>query len=44
MLLKNGRERAPEGMKSLGQNGNVVQLWMCLEVNVKSNAVKKNIE
>ena len=34
---------APEGMKMLRQSGNNAQLWMCLVVKVKSNAVKNNI-
>ena len=34
---------APERMKQLGQSGNDAQLWMCLVVKVKSNAVKNNI-
>ena len=32
-----------ELQKRLGQNGNVAQLWMCLEVKVKSDTVKTNI-
>ena len=35
--------RAPEKMKRLGQNGNDVQLEICLVVKVKSDAVKNNI-
>ena len=34
---------APEGMQRLGQSGNDTQLWMCLVVKVKSDAVKNNI-
>ena len=34
---------APERMKQLGQSRNDTQLWMCLVVKVKSNAVKNNI-
>ena len=34
---------APERMKQLGQSGNDAQLWMCLVVKVKSNALKNNI-
>ena len=30
-------------MKQLGQSGNDSQLWMCLVVKVKSNAVRNNI-
>ena len=36
-------ETAPEGMKRLGQSGNNAQLWMCLVVKVKSDAIKNNI-
>ena len=43
MLLKKSREIAPEGMKKLSQNRNNIQLWMCLVVKVKSDAVKNNI-
>ena len=32
-----------EGMKQLGQGGNTAQLWLCLVVKVKSDAVKNNI-
>ena len=34
---------APERMKRLGQSRNDTQLWMCLVVKVKSNAIKNNI-
>ena len=34
---------APERMKVLGQSRNDAQLWMCLVVKIKSNAVKNNI-
>ena len=37
------REIAPEGMKRLSQSRNNAQLWMCLVVKVKSDAVKNNI-
>ena len=37
------RETAPEGMKRLSQSRNNTQLWMCLVVKVKSNAVKNSI-
>ena len=33
---------APERMKRLGQRGKDTQLWMCLVVKVKSDAVKNN--
>ena len=44
MLLEESREIAPEGMKRLSQSENSAQLWMCLMVEVKSDAVKSNIE
>ena len=31
-----------ERMKRLGQSGNNAQLWMCLVVKVKSDAIKNN--
>ena len=34
---------APEGMKRLSQSRNNTQLWICLVVRVKSNAIKNNI-
>ena len=34
---------APERMKRLSQRGNSTQLWICLVVKVKSDAVKNNI-
>ena len=43
MLLEKSREIAPERIKRLGQGRNDVQLWMCLVVKVKSDAVKNNI-
>ena len=33
----------PERMKRLSQSRNYVQLWMCLVVKAKLNAVKNNI-
>ena len=42
LLEKNG-EIAPEGIKKLSQSDNIIQLWMCLVVKVKPNAVKNNI-
>ena len=39
-LLEKSREIAPEGIKRLSQSGKNTQLWMCLVVKVKSNAVK----
>ena len=43
MLLEKSGEIVPEGVKGLSQNGNNAQLWMCLVVKVKSDAVKSNI-
>ena len=45
---KDGKSRgqlltAPERKKRLGQTRNNAQLWMCLVVKVKSNAVRNNI-
>ena len=34
---------APERMKQLNQSRNDAQLWMCLVVKVKSDAIKNNI-
>ena len=34
---------ASEGMKQLGQHRNDAQLWICLVVKAKSDAVKNNI-
>ena len=42
MLLEKSREIPPEGIKGPSQNINNVQLWMCLVVNVTSDAVKNN--
>ena len=42
MPLEKSGEIAPEGMKRPGQNGNNAQLYMCLVVKVKSDAVKNN--
>ena len=43
MLLEKSGEIVPEGVKRLSQSGNNAQLWMCLVVKVKSDAVKSNI-
>ena len=43
MLLEKSKDIAPEGMKRLSQSGNNTQLWMCLVVKVKSDAVKNNV-
>ena len=39
MLLGKTREIAPEEMKWLGQSRNNAELWMCLVVKVKSDAI-----
>ena len=46
MLLEKTRGQlllAPERLKQLSQSGSDAQLWMCLVVKVKSDAVKNNI-
>ena len=43
MLLDKSREIAPKGMKKLSESRHNAQLWKCLVVKVKSNAVKNNI-
>ena len=43
MLLEKSREIAPEGMKKLSQSVSNTQLWMCLKVKVKFDAVKNSI-
>ena len=40
MELEKSGEIVPEGVKRLSQSGNSAQLWMCLVVKVKSDAVK----
>ena len=40
MLLEKSRETAPEGMKRLSQSKNNAQLYKCLVVRVKSDAVR----
>ena len=40
MLLEKNREIAPEGMRKLNQSGNNAQLWMCLVVRKKFNAMQ----
>ena len=42
MLLEKSGEIVPEAMKRLNQSGNDAQLWMCLVVEVKSDAVKNS--
>ena len=43
ILLEKSREIAPEGMKKLSQSVSNTQLWMCLKVKVKFDAVKNSI-
>ena len=43
MLLEKSGEIAPEEMKRLSQSRNNAQLWMCLVVKVKSNALENSI-
>ena len=42
-LLGKSKEIAPERMKRLNGRGKNTQLWMCLVVKVKSDAIKNNI-
>ena len=41
MLLEESKESALEAVKRLSHSRNDTQLWMCLVVKVKSDAVKK---
>jgi len=34
---------APQIMKKLGQSGNGAQMWMCLVMKGRSDAIKNNI-
>ena len=43
VLLEKSGEIAPERMKRLSQSGPGAQLWRCLVVQVKSDAVKNDI-
>ena len=43
MLLEKSGEITPERRKRWSQSENNAQLWMWLMIEVKSNAVKKNI-
>ena len=43
MLLEISGEIVQEEMKRLSQSGNNSQLWVCLVVKVKSDALKNNI-
>ena len=43
VLLEKSGEIAPERMKRLSQRGNNAQLWKCLVVREKSDAINNNI-
>jgi len=43
MLLEKSEEIAPGEMKRLSQSRSNAQLWMCLVVKVKSDAVNNDI-
>jgi len=43
MLLEKSGEIAQERMKRLRQSENTTQLWMCLVMQVKSDAVKNSV-
>ena len=43
ILLEKSGKIASEGIKRLNQSGSNAQLWMCLVVKVKSDAVKNSI-
>ena len=43
MLLKKRGQIAPKRMKKLSQSGSNAQLWLCLVVEVNSDAAKNNI-
>ena len=46
MLLGKSRRQlliAPETVRQLGQSRNDAQLWICLVVKVKFNAIENNI-
>ena len=42
ILLEKSGEIAPEGKKRQSQSGNNAQLWVCLVMKVKSDAVKNS--
>ena len=42
MLLGKSREIVRERMKRLSQSGNDAQLWMCLVMKIKSDAIKNS--
>ena len=43
MLLERSGEITPERPKRLSQRENNAQLWMCLVMEAKSDAIKSNI-
>ena len=43
MVLEKSEEIAPVRMKRLSQSKNNMQLWMCLVMEIKSDALKNNI-
>ena len=43
MLLKKSRETAAKRMERLDQGGKATQLWTCLLVTVRFDALKNNI-
>ena len=43
ICYQKNREIAPERMRRLSQSGKDMQLWMCLVVKLKSDAIKNNI-
>ena len=45
LLVKSGGQLliVPERMKWLGESGNNTQLWICLVLKVKSDAIKNNM-
>ena len=42
MLLEESGEIAPGGMKRLSESKNDTQVWTCVVLKVKSDAVKNN--
>ena len=42
MLLRNRGGKDPERMKRLGQSRHEVNVWICMVVKIKPNAVKPN--
>jgi len=42
MLLGKNGDIAPQRMKRLGQSRNDAQLWMCVVMKVKCDAIKNN--